>query len=645
MTETLPNQETATDNDWNNDLSPYRSLVTQVREEYEMAYRAQVSRIQLLLKRLKLYNNQRRDPQTVGDPLLFTIFQSVLASLYDDQLSVEFIGRSEGKEDKADALSNMAKFDFDEMLKSQIDYEWIWDTMFFGRGIIGMNYFDRKKMHPVPEVWDPTTMLHDTDATSVNGDAQGRGAARFLGREILLRKTDIEEIPSVFDVDMLKYSRPTRSLVDQARQYREDAQGLNNQVKYEEKKLGENARLPLLEWFTWWNHPEKTNGETKRVLVWLGNDMTKVCRFKVLDEEYWPLIDRSLFPSAHAWDGTSLPDLIEDKQRMRSTLLNMNMKREKAQLFGMYLYDKNKIKNKEDLSFDFDKAVPVDLTSGGNLEGAVIPMPRDTVNQSAFLQVMNMLDQSAQSATSTPESQQGMPTKGKKTLGEIQKMDSKISNRLSLASKIFGWSEKDFWYQWYALYKKHFHPRIDQKIIRINGAFGPKYQNIVRESVIDEKTDPDLEIKSKFLSEQQRNQRRQMMTSFAAIAMKVQGVNSRYMVKRLGALHAIPKDELDRIFPLTPDERKAINENEALNENDDMPVAPEDNHQEHLEQHARARETQATLAHIATHQHAMELQKQKPELFPQMQQQQQQQQQSQQQAGQQMGKNRCSDGW
>ncbi|SCB55045.1 hypothetical protein GA0061098_103419 [Bradyrhizobium shewense] len=39
------------------------------------------------LKRLKLYNNQARDESKVGAPLLFTVFQTVFAALYDDRLS------------------------------------------------------------------------------------------------------------------------------------------------------------------------------------------------------------------------------------------------------------------------------------------------------------------------------------------------------------------------------------------------------------------------------------------------------------------------------------------------------------------------------------------------------------------------------
>ena len=57
-----------------------------------------------------------------------------------------------------------------------------------------------------------------------------------------------------------------------------------------------------------------------------------------------------------------------------------------------------------------------------------------------------------------------------------------------------------------------------------------------------------------------------------------------------------------------------------------MPVLREQNHIQHNEVHARANLTNATKAHIATHNKAMMIKRTNPELFPEMAQQEQQQQ-------------------
>src|SRR3990167_9731370 len=94
-------------------------------------------------KRLKLYNNQFRDDNKVGDPLLFSVFQVVLAALYDDKLGVQFQGREEGDDDRAFNLTALSEYDYDLMEKDELDYNWDWDAAFFGRGLVMLNDFDR----------------------------------------------------------------------------------------------------------------------------------------------------------------------------------------------------------------------------------------------------------------------------------------------------------------------------------------------------------------------------------------------------------------------------------------------------------------------------------------------------------------------
>ena len=71
----------------------HKELLAQIDVEYEVARRYLKPKWDKWAARLRLYNNQRKDDDTIGDPLLFTIHQTVLASLYDDKLTVSFEGR------------------------------------------------------------------------------------------------------------------------------------------------------------------------------------------------------------------------------------------------------------------------------------------------------------------------------------------------------------------------------------------------------------------------------------------------------------------------------------------------------------------------------------------------------------------------
>src|SRR3990167_8554955 len=104
-----------------------KKIVKQIDDEYELAFRYNEAKRQTMLNRLKLYNNQRRDSKRVGDPLMFTVMNTILASLYEDRLSVSWEGRGgQGDEDVEENLNALADFDYDIMRKNELDYFWDW---------------------------------------------------------------------------------------------------------------------------------------------------------------------------------------------------------------------------------------------------------------------------------------------------------------------------------------------------------------------------------------------------------------------------------------------------------------------------------------------------------------------------------------
>ncbi len=582
----------------------FSELIKQVQSEYKLAFDFMKPKIEEWALRLKLYNNQKRDKEAVGDPTMFTIHQTVLASLYSDQLTAEFGGREEGDEDVADTLNAMARYDEDDMEKDIMDYEWDWDASFFGRGLLLFMEFDRKSYTPIPEVIDPMTWLRDEHAKSVNGDRRGRGAMRYGGREIRLTKNEMKEAGAYFEFDELKDDgKDINSLVDQNTELRAQAQGLGEISK---KGIeGENKDYKILEWFTTW--------KGKKILVGLAETRSKVVRYTELNDNRWPIFDRPIYPMAHDWDGVSVPDLTEDKQRARAVIQNLGMKGVKAGLHPMYLYNTNKIKNRADLNFEFNKFIGVD----GEPTGAVMPMQTSTVQQEAKW-ILDVFDVAAQKATATPDMQQGVQNQDQRTLGEIELISSKVDTRYSLSAKIFGWSEKRFWKQWYKLYKKHFKDKIDEKSIRIAGAMGSQWRKLSREDIILN-TDPDVDIDSKILSDAKRIQKLNMFRAYVKDILATNGANAnlRFALKRLGKLSGLTKDEIDRMLPPNIDELRSEEENARLNENKLAMVNPSDDDMIHIEAHNKATDTPAKYAHIQAHKKNMLLKKEHPELYPQ----------------------------
>lgn len=588
----------------------FKSLIEQVGTEWEVGYRHQNPRIQQNLARLKLYNNQRKDASAVGDTTLFTVMQTILASFYEDELTVNFVGREDGDDEIAEMITAMAKHDHKKMGKDEIDYFWLWDTLFYGRGLVYINEYDRKEMIPKPELFDPSTFLRDPKASSVNGN-NGRGGMRFGGREIEFGKHELTKETGYFDFDDLKGQSEVKSLINQAQQERDSAQGHNTeQFNKSDEDLGDNQLYPGTQWFTHWKAPN--SDKVKKVMVILANNRSKVIKYVEFDKRF-PIVDRPLYPTSKSWDGTSIPDLVEDKQRQKSVALNLVMQGMKADLYPMYLYDEDRIKNKGDLlKFAFNKFVGV--KGGGDIRGAVNPMNKSTPKMDLANWVLNTLDASAQIATATPDMQQGQISDQQRTLGELNLVASKVDTRYSLTAKVFSWSEEDFWRFWYLLHKEHFTDGVDEKIIRIVGASGTRFRTILKEDIIAF-VDPDIEVESKQVSEAKNLRERILLQGYFKLLIESgQKTNMMFSLRKLGKLNGFTTDEVEAILPPTPEELVAEEENEKLSENQLVQVSTKDDHQTHYYVHAKAADTPAKIAHMKAHRVAMKIVRQQPEL-------------------------------
>lgn len=584
-------------------VDDFSGLIDQIEGEFQTAHRFMKPKIDEWSMRLKVYSNQKRDKTAIGDPLLFTIFQTVFSALYSDTLTVDFNGREEGDHEQAQNLVPMAEFDYTEMGKDELDYDWDWGTLFYGRALLINMEFDRELMCPMPEVVDMLTWLRDPNAKSVNGDRRGRGAMRYGGREVRLYKNEMENSGVYKDFANLKaHGTDPHSLIDNADQARRAAQGYDETNAKAAKITGDNVEVRALEWFTYW--------KGKKVLVTLADNRKKIIRYKVLDDQKrWPIDERVCYKMAHDWDGVSVPDLIEDKQRARSVVQNSAMRGIRTGQEPVYLYDTTKIKKRGSLEIDFNKHVPVD----GSPSGAVQLIDRQKV-ASEVDWILNVLNNAAQSATAAPTTRQG-GAGGTDTATEANLQAAGVDTRYSLTAKLWGWSEREFWRKWYALYKRHFQSDIDEKVIRLNGALGSTWRKLTRENIISD-TDPDIVIESKAISDARKNDELQKYRLFLkdVMATDPSSANLRLALRRVGELSGLKKDQVERVLPPSLDEMEAEEENSQLTNNQKVEVEVTDDDFIHMEIHNKAADTPAKYAHIRAHRLAMMIKRQNPEL-------------------------------
>jgi hypothetical protein len=584
-----------------------KDVSAQVQDEIKVAESYIRSWRETKRTHLKLLINQRKNPKKVGDTLMFSTHQTILASLYKDRLDAEWIWREEEDVDRSEELNATWEFDYDEMGKPQHDYDKFWDASFFGWAVEDWSHFDRESLTPIPDLWDPLTILPDPKATTINGNRLGRGASRFIYREIVRTRQEMEDHGGFINLGKLDTDEKESAQRRQTAQARDEARGLDNTFT----DVKDNKYYPLIQGYTW------ING--KRYLVEAGNEGNTIVRLVRQSIDYWSLVDSRIYPMAHTQITPGVPDFTEDKQRARAILQNYTLDAAKLDVLPMWLFDKNKIKNKHQLR-DWKAGKMIE---GENLDGnTIFPLTKPSIHQ--FSQgIMQELETNAQKALATPETQQGILNAVKRSATEIAETSAGVDSRYSLTASLFALAEQNAAYMWYDQYKRNFKKGIDKKTVRLVGAFGPKPMPVTVDT-FKFKKDPDVKIESRVVSQARKRDMVNKLIQFGQILIQTPGSNMRAFAKEAGRL-MFRKAEVDRFLPQTLDEMKAEAENELLNQNKlqgtvdgiqmKVEVDPTDDHATHLEVHGKVADTKAKFAHIEAHKRAMMIQRNNPELF------------------------------
>ena len=580
-------------------VSDEEALIRQIENEYQLALKFSEPIFEKDLLNMKLYNNQKRDPKAVGDPLLFTVMSTLHAATYDDRLSTKWLPRESGDVKTAENINMLCQYDYSAMDKSDMDNQMLWDMFFYSYGIVELVEFDRKEMRPVHKLVDPATFLYDPQgATFKAGDEQ----MRFNGNEFLITKPRMEELGVYKHIDEVKQGAERHDRVVQANDARQELQGGQANTKDQEEDLGENNQYKGLLW--------RTNFDGKKVRVELFNNRKLICRIQEIKDDNWGLISKHCWPIAHQFRGVSVPDMTEDKQRKRSVVMNIAVKSLQAQLYPRFVYDPDKIRNKADLKFGLNKHIP----ATGGTQNALQTVQKDSPDVGFFNYMMETMDSSVQRATATPEIQQGVVSKEQRTLGELNLVAQRVDTRYQLIVKNVMTGDKEYWKQWYTLYKRHFKEGISEKTIRLSGLKNGEFRKLTRDNIIA-KTDPDLMIESKILNDAANMRKSGQFMQVLQVAAQDPTADRRWAEKHLAELSGMNEDEINDFFPPTLDEMIADNQNIYLNDNKQVPVLGTDNHIVHIQIHNKANATRATIAHIETHKQAMLLQQQNPDLY------------------------------
>ena len=538
--------------------------------EYQLWFNYVNTRRMRLRERRRLYNEVLKDPEKISTNDIYAVMQTLLALYYIDELSVNFMPRNPRYDEMAENIQNLAKFDYTEMDVESLSYRVQRDRLFYWVGIRQLMSWDTNRQVPTWEVKDPLTWIPDPKGSHTVDKF------RFMGFESQIRQQDITPEAGFF-TDEFTITQAPESLLTQISESQPRAlnimpEGIENGYKW------------IYYHFT--TIKSKKDWLSRKYLVnmsypWKIAKMEEILPMNKAEREdprlvQFPIILNYYDPIRGDAFGTSVPDLIEDKQRARSKNFNLNIiKATYEALGGITLYNPFAVRNATDLETPTigKKYVPVNPEfSGWRMDNIVYDTNMANRTNPDSTASIEALRQEQFYSTNIDATQMGISSGQAQTATANQNTQLNANVKFQLKNRINTWGEKAFWELWYKCYRVAF-STADKKFITINSNRAIKSATLKRKDFIMEK-DPRVEIISK--TEKLAKDREDKANFMALVPMFLQDpetpkLSKIYMKRKVLKINGHDRDEILEEVPPYYEELMAKQWAELLDNDVDAP--------------------------------------------------------------------------
>ncbi len=552
-------------------------IVSHCRGEYTLWYNYVVTRRIKFRERRRLYNEQLKDYEKISMNDIYSVMQTALALYYTDELTVNFVPRSIWYDETAENLQNLAKFDFDEMWLDTLNYQVQRDRLFYWVWIRQLMWRDKLRKVPTWDVKDPLTMIPDprghTDITKF----------RFIWFESQMTKEQMTPEKGYFDVDNLQQTL--------------DAETQTTLVAESQPRALNESPDTTENWYcSVYHHYTILKGKKYLVTMWNQRQwiirLEEVMPMGIEEKEnpslvQFPIVLNYYDPIRNDPFGVSIPDLIEDKQRARSVIANLNLIKAKYEALGwIKLYNPYAVRNAADLEQPTvgAKYIPVNPEfSWGRIDNIIYDTNNtNNIKQDSML-FPNTLLQEEYMSTAIDSQQQWLVGWGKTmTKWENQSIQLNANMKFLLKSKVNMWAEKQFWLIRYQCYKLFF-SWADVKFIRLNNWRGIKWATLKKKDFITSK-DPEITIVSRMEKKAQDQVDYANLMAIAPMYMQdpdTPKITKSFIKRKILSLGNVDRDEIMIMCPPSVEELEA-KQWATLIDQDETPPKIQDMNEDHL---------------------------------------------------------------
>lgn len=569
----------------------------QIQTNYIESFQFTEQRKKRQAAQLVLLNNLNRGDQNIASTLLLTLLNRVMASLYDDKMQTKFLPTQGIQQQQLNSYNTLAQSDYIEMAKAKLDYDWVWDTLFFGRGYCETYKFDKRRKIMVPEVINPLVFGYDPYFENIQD-------WRYYWKWVLKDKYTIERLIKSGKITGIKSAKEIPGGVEQYLwQYKQQRDQATKAVEPSNEPAGSDV-YQILEYYGY-------NDKGERCVYWTDKNFTKVLFEEKLDFDdmdledetkgsKWPIVAKESFRVPHSSVPFSIADLLEDKHRAKSVLLNLAYIAAKDKANPIYWYDPDKVKDvAQFFSRQINQHIPVE--GDGNL--AVGPLNTQDPMSPGLMNFINVLTQEANEPIGTGTALQPDNGGSAETATEISIEQQLNDMAQSLLAKVLRFGEEEFWSHWWHRYAKY-GPELKDKLANIVGVNGIDTSEIDLQDFQTDFPPGVLCLSAKEAEYKKLVRRRELTQLYPQLATSMSPDGFRNFNKHVFMPLMIEDSSLvDIMYPKSIEEMSAEAQNEMLQKNELPPVLDTDDHQTHIYIHQKVQpKTWATWIHLKEHQ-------------------------------------------
>lgn len=531
---------------------------------------------------LVLLNNLNRGDQNIASTLLVTLFLRTVSTNYDDKIQVKFLPSQGIEQEQLNSYNTLAQSDYLEMEKAKMDYDWCWDTLGFGRGYCETYKFNVKRKIMEPQIINPLVFGYDPYFENVQD-------WRYYWKWITKSKYEIQRLIKNGTITGISKPEDIPSGVDE---YLWNYKLIRDRAKKAIEPPSESQSSSVYQILEFYGYDE----DGDKTCYWIDKDFTKVLYQEKLDFEdldygdqdkkgsKWPIVVKEAFREPHSSMTFGVFDLLEDKHRAKSVLMNLAFIAAKDRANPLYWYNENVVDKTQLFSRQINQHIPLEGNNTG--ENSIGPINTEDPMSAGLIQFISMLTQEANDPIGTGQVAQPESAKGDKTATHDAINQQLNDMATSLQSKIMQFGEAEFWSHWFHRYAKY-GDELKDKMANIVGVNG------ITSTMIDMKdfnTDypPGVMVYSAKEAEyKELVLRRDLMQLYPELQQTMDPDGFRNFNKFVFFPKFLQDPSLiDIIYPKTLDELKAADENEQLINEKMVQAQPTDNHQTHLTVHS-----------------------------------------------------------